>query len=754
MLPGTTRMTRTAGGRPRAWLLALTLLASTLLALPAEAARRVALVVGNGAYQNVTRLPNPTRDARAISTTLETVGFEVITALDLDADGMLRSVREFADKSRTAEVALFYYAGHGIQVDGQNYLLPISADIQRARDLAYEAVSLNQITTELEAAGPTLTLVLLDACRDNPLAELMRRNAGELGRNIQTGGGLARTQSAAGMLIAYATEPGAVALDGEGDNSPFTKALLEWMPQPGVEVGQLFRRVRERVMDLTGGTQVPWVEEAVLGEFYLNGAEIGPSADPEELFWQSVQGIESPRERLTALQRYMLVFPEGAYADEAQRLRRALVANLGQQESEPETPEQRLILSNKKATEQMLSLRRQDPAAAGANAARARATAEEGGCEVLAGDPLLAAGAQGRWIADRRRPLAPSVRRIDPDAAIRACEEALGEDQDNLRLQALLGRALVAGERWSEALRRLSPAAEQGDAVAQFALARMYLEGSRVATDPARAERLLQQAAAQGHVGAAFELGLMHRDGIAVAKDMVLAKGWLERGANGGYAWAQYELGALLNDGLAGQRDPVAAAGWWQRAAEQGHGQAALRLGLLLKHGDGVSKDPQAASRWLRLALVQGLTGAERPLADLLLTVGSGVDAEAEAAELLERAAKRGDDGAALLLGHIHAAGRLTVADPILAAYWFARAYDNPNIAGMAVEGFAGLPEPVVVEAIQQALSNAGHDPGDIDGYFGAKTAAAIRLFQQQHGLAQDQTPSIELLAALVGSNS
>jgi hypothetical protein len=119
MLPGTTRMTRTAGGRPRAWLLALTLLASTLLALPAEAARRVALVVGNGAYQNVTRLPNPTRDARAISTTLETVGFEVITALDLDADGMLRSVREFADKSRTAEVALFYYAGHGIQVDGQ-----------------------------------------------------------------------------------------------------------------------------------------------------------------------------------------------------------------------------------------------------------------------------------------------------------------------------------------------------------------------------------------------------------------------------------------------------------------------------------------------------------------------------------------------------------------------------------------------------------------------------------------------------------
>lgn len=753
------------GGRLRHLVLSVVVAAIVwILALPSadaqQTGRRLALVAGNSDYNHVVELPNPRRDARAVGAKLESMGFEVVTLLDLDADSMEQAIRDFARQSRDADIALFYYAGHGVQVDGRNYLLPVDADILLPRDLLYEAISLDLITSELDRSGARLSLVLLDACRDNPLEELFRRQSGGVSRSIETGSGLAQTQGAAGMLIAYATAPDTVALDGLGNHSPFTQALLEWVDLPGLEVGRLFRRVRERVIEITKGQQVPWVEEAVIGEFYLNQRApetAAGSSDPEGVFWDHVQTIDNAAERLVALQRYMLVFPEGERIEEARRMRRSLMQSGAVAETDLNAAPgagQGLTLLPVEQGRQTAAL---DPRE---NAAQSAVRSETGGdpallCVRNAGDPLVSAGAPGRWVEDRRFPLSPSLHRLDSEQAIHHCQEAVQQAKDNIALEGLLGRSLEAAGEWAEALRYLRPAADAGDPVATYTLATMFRDGRRVPPDAVRAQRLFEKAANAGHLGAAFELGLAYRDGLGVPEDAYEAATWLQQAAVGGYDWAQYELGDLIIRGRIGPSDPSAALDWWRRAAGQGNSHAAASAGELLMRGEGVTADTEEASRWLRLAVIQGHEDAERPLAELLLTTGEGVEAEAEAAKLLERSARRRDSQAALLLGELHATGQSSLADPALAAYWLAAAHGAKDVnAGAAAAAFADLPRGAVVEALQQALVDLGYDPGIVDGAMGERTMAAIRQFQNDHGGAADITAgvSIELLARLIES--
>ncbi len=738
--------------------LALLILTLLPLASVTEAAtgRRLALVTGNGDYRHVATLPNPIKDARAIGGILEAMGFEVETLLDLDTASMERAVRRFAERSRDAEIAMFYYAGHGVQVDGRNYLLPVDANITRPRDLAYEAITLDLVTEELENSGAQLTMVLLDACRDNPLEELFKRQAGTLSRSVDTANGLAQTQGAAGMLIAYATAPDTVALDGRGNHSPFSQALLEWLDQPGIEVGRLFRRVRERVIDITGGQQVPWVEEAVIGEYYLNGrtSETTSAPNAERLFWEHVQTIDDANERLTALQRYMLVFPDGERTEDARRMRRILMQNLAAAGIEPAAgPANPGLTLRPVETEQTAAL---DPEA-GETLSAARTGDPATLCVRAADDPLAGAGMSGRWLEDRRYPLAPSLLGIDAEQAIAHCRRAVEQTPGNPALETLLARGLMADGRFAEALRHLRPSADGGHPVAQYALATMFRDGQRVPPDAERARALFEKAADGGHLGAAFELGLAFRDGSGVPADGREAIVWFTKAAEGGYDWAQYELGRLLASDAAEVPDPAAALDWWRRAAEQGNARAAADAGLALKRGEGVPLDPTEASRWLRLAVLQGEERAELPLAELLLLAGDGVEDEAEAAKLLEQAARRRDGRAALLLGEIHAKGASTVADPALAAYWLAAAHAVEREAGgQASATFAALPRSAVVEALQRALADAGYDPGAIDGAMGRQTRTAIEAFRQANGLAADVTAdlSIDFLARLIASGS
>jgi hypothetical protein len=238
------------------------------LILPAAADKRVALVVGNSAYVQAAPLPNPVNDAGDMAKALTEVGFEVILGLDLKKPEFDAKVREFARALEKADVALFFYAGHGLQASGKNYLVPVDAALRVERDLDFEAVSVDFVLkqVELEREGKT-NVVFLDACRDNPLARNWARSMGT--RSTAVGQGLAQVQTGVGTFIAYSTQPGNVALDGQGRNSPFTAALTKGLKDPGRNLTSVMIEVRKDVLAATEGKQVPWDHSALTGEFYF-----------------------------------------------------------------------------------------------------------------------------------------------------------------------------------------------------------------------------------------------------------------------------------------------------------------------------------------------------------------------------------------------------------------------------------------------------------------------------------------------------
>lgn len=239
----------------------------------AHAETRVALVVGNSAYRHTMALTNPLHDASDLAAALQRTGFDVIVALDAGKAQMDGALRAFADKLAKADVALFFYAGHGLQVGQQNYLVPVDAQLQRERDLEFEAVKLDFVLRQMEIdrEGKT-TIVMLDACRDNPLARNLARSMGT--RSTAIGQGLAPASTGVGTFIAYSTQPGNVALDGAGRNSPFTGALVQNVATRGRNLNATMIEVRKEVIRTTGGRQVPWDHSALTGDFYFVPGEI------------------------------------------------------------------------------------------------------------------------------------------------------------------------------------------------------------------------------------------------------------------------------------------------------------------------------------------------------------------------------------------------------------------------------------------------------------------------------------------------
>jgi len=254
------------------------LLCLASLAVPAQAApdRRVALVIGNSAYTSVTQLPNPERDAKAVSAALKRLGFEVVEGYDLKMDDMTMVVRQFAEKLDGAKAGVVYYAGHGIAVGDENYLLPVDISLKSEADLDFKAVNVQLILRQMQR-DERVNIVILDACRDNPF---MAQLAGK-SRAISRGLTPIETQSASGILIAFATDPRAVALDGTaGANSPFTTALLRHIETPDVSITTVMDRVRADVWESTNKKQKPWTNSSIIGEFKMNPTLKLAAVDP------------------------------------------------------------------------------------------------------------------------------------------------------------------------------------------------------------------------------------------------------------------------------------------------------------------------------------------------------------------------------------------------------------------------------------------------------------------------------------------
>lgn len=275
----------------------------------ATAGQRVALVVGNGAYTAVGELPNPPNDARLIAQTLRGLEFDVIELIDADQKSLKRAVNDFGDRLEAAgkdAVGLFYYAGHGVQVRDENFLIPVNAEIEREKDVGVESVSVNTVLDNMEFAGNRLNIVILDACRNNPYKAGFRSAAR----------GLAKMQATTGTLVAYATAPGDVAADGNGHNSPYSSALAAAMTKPGIPVERVFKMVRVSVQKQTKDSQTPWESSSLTGDFFFvpgsEGQAVVAALTPvdvndtqEEItFWQSIQTSHDARDFEAYLDRY------------------------------------------------------------------------------------------------------------------------------------------------------------------------------------------------------------------------------------------------------------------------------------------------------------------------------------------------------------------------------------------------------------------------------------------------------------------
>src|SRR4249919_2708441 len=301
--------------------LILSVICMAFTAGAANAEKRVAFVVGNGTYKNVAPLPNPAVDAKAMAGVLRNVGFEVVEGTNLTRDKMTEKLLDFGKKAQGADVALFFYAGHGIAIGGTNYLLPVDADIKSEMDVKLGAAINIDLTLDQTMGDAKVKLVFLDACRDNPFAAKIKSNSATRSVNVQSG--LAEMKSGEGTLIAFATGPGQTALDGqEGTNSPFTRALLANVTQPGVEIQQAMTKVRAQVNEETNKGQLPWGHTNLIGAVYLNGqpapgavaaaataAAPSKASDVELEFWRSIKDSNKPEE----LNAYLSSYPNGQF---------------------------------------------------------------------------------------------------------------------------------------------------------------------------------------------------------------------------------------------------------------------------------------------------------------------------------------------------------------------------------------------------------------------------------------------------------
>lgn len=280
---------------------------------------RTALVIGNAAYTEA-RLQNPVNDATDMAATLRQVGFSVTLLRDVNQQRMEEAIDQFGLILRQGGVGLFYFAGHGVQVAGQNYLIPLGARLRRESAVRYEAVHVGRVLDSMQDANNGLNVVILDACRNNPFARRWRRF-----RSTPLPRGLAIVQAVRGTLIAYATEPGGLAADGAGRNGIYTKNLLRYMKEPGLAIERMFRQVRVAVLDETGGKQTPWESSSLTGEFAFvplpQSPAVAPPAspqalplevapDPELAMWKLVQDTSQSQD----LEFFLRTYPQSRYA--------------------------------------------------------------------------------------------------------------------------------------------------------------------------------------------------------------------------------------------------------------------------------------------------------------------------------------------------------------------------------------------------------------------------------------------------------
>jgi TPR repeat protein len=537
-------------------------LVAAIAASPAWAEKRVALVIGNSAYRNVPRLDNPTNDAKLMADTLRGLGFTLVgggAQIDLSKAQFESALQSFGDQAQGADVDLFYYAGHGVQVGGKNFLAPVEASLTKEADIYVQLVDAEAVLSQMEGSGAKLNLVILDACRNNPFSGSRMR---------AIAGGLAQMQAPEGTLISYATQPGNVAQDGADGDSPYTKALVQTIRRPGIGLFDVFNEVGLSVKRATGGVQQPWVSSSPIeGGFYFAG---GPRVDPA------------------------LIAANGDNANAHASLDRKEAAGGLKIAS---------ISSSRDQEPTTLPARAQQQAAA-PDAEEPKTTGD--GHESVADACYRLAS----FRFDSARPTdsaAVDFDRNEAKKAAAACQTALAADPNNPRLMFSLGRAQAhTGDGQAEAAALFRKAADAGHAGAMYNLGLIFARGAGVAKDPVEAARWYRKAADAGNPEGMSALGMAYEEGSGVAMDPVVAMLWWRKAAEAGDTPATNRLGLAYANGVGVAKDQVRALNWFRKAAEAGGTRAMINLGLAYMQGDGVAKDAVEATRWFRKAAEAG----------------------------------------------------------------------------------------------------------------------------------------------------
>jgi len=555
--------------------LVFALLAVALIAPAANAApeKRVALVVGVSHYQNVPGLTNPANDARLVGTTLEKLDFDVQTLIDPDYETMKRGLRDFGLRVEGAKVALFYFAGHGLQVSGRNYLLPVDAALAREPDLRYETFDIQAVLDEMDAPGK-IDLIFLDACRDDPFAQKLAGNLGN--RSVTIGQGLAEVQTqTAGTLIAYATAPGTVARDGADRNSPFTAALVRHLPEPATDVRKILQEVRSEVQSATNGGQRPWVAENLDADFYFVPAPSQPPppppqvalqtpnqptrglslpgpipepGSPEIVFWQTIENSRNPAD----YQAYIQQFPRGIFVP----LARVRLASFSLQPpvQQPTITQQRPV---------------QTPNGDETSWSDADRRAVQSALTAL-GDyqgPI-----NGNFGPSMRPPILhwQAFEGLDPTGTLTP------QQRDRILREADLQATLLKVGTKSP---RGTPAGNVKGAEARFNRGVAFEHGTGQPKDPAEAAYWYALAATDDWPVAYTNLGTLYVHGQGKAQNVEAARRlWLTAAALGD-GTAMFNLGALAETGFGGQLTDLAAAKrWYSRGAENRHADSAAAL--------------------------------------------------------------------------------------------------------------------------------------------------------------------------------
>jgi TPR repeat protein len=546
----------------------------------AFAAGSIALVIGNSVYEHAPQLQNPRNDAQDIGQALSSLGFAVTTKLDVGHFEMQRVLRDFAVKSRDAQIALIYYSGHGIEVAKQNFLIPTDAQLISEQDVEFESVELDQMI-RAAAGASELALVLVDACRDNPFSKTMDR--GFVSRSV--GRGLARVDPVEGILVSFAAQEGSVAEDGVGRNSPYAAAIISELADPNVDVSILFRKVRDHVMAATGKRQRPYTYGSLPGRpiFLVPTLPLTPTIKPTEKRAKDlVDHFKIPSD--------LVPVPTARPPFEAPE-------NANQSSKLAEASDEFIYLANKPH-------------------------------DYRNGENYIEELELKRRLASLSSYRMKEFRDFLNEIYIVARNISFGD---------------VSSEDKSRAVNLYKIAADAGHREAAFELGKMYQTGKGVTANSPRAITYFELAAMQGHELAQLELGFAFSLGELAQGDYAKSFAFFKRAADQGNAKAQFNIADFYFEGTGVAQNKVEAAKFYALAADQGDDNAQVQLGGMYFRGEGVKQDKAEAARLFKLAADQHNAIAQYALG-VMHFKGDGVNQDTDESVRLFRLARSNDN--------------------------------------------------------------------------------------------------------------